>query len=471
MRPTGKKKVGSVFITVWLVPIIWGVLLGVLLAWRNGVFEPPRPRVLLIGIDGLDWEILDPLIEEGRMPNIGRLVADGTGATLMSREKSLSPIIWTTIATGKKRESHGISGFYDENRRDPEGLRIPLTSADRRVAALWNIMGMQDRTVACLGWWMSWPAEEVNGVQVSAFSSYDRKSTVRRGVHAGEDIERLTWPESLQASIEPYMISVDDVTHEDLDRFLDVEDWDHPMFDLERVDDGVDYVLPWTYATDLSYVQVAEQLFTDETYDLSMVYIQGTDTTCHRFWAFREQSRVLHRILTEYDLMPEEEETYRRYFQNTIDRYYEFADEMVGRLLECVDDNTVVVICSDHGFGPWVDTDVERWSGHTFSGQHRNEGVAIFHGPGIRRGIRLSEQASPYIWDITPTILTLLGLPVAQDMDGTPVMDVLDSKFMRDYNPEFVATYDIDYSAGERPEMVPVSAEYEERLRSLGYIQ
>jgi predicted AlkP superfamily phosphohydrolase/phosphomutase len=243
------------------------------------------------------------------------------------------------------------------------------------------------------------------------------------------------------------------------------------MFSLDRVKDGVDYVLPWTYATDLSYVQIAEHMMRGSRYDLAMVYIQGTDTCCHRFWSFRENSSVLHRTLVEYNLLPEEEETYRRYFSETIDRYYEFADELVGRLLACIDKDTVVVVCSDHGFGPWIDDGRERWIGHTFSGSHRNEGSIILWGPGIRRGKRLPDDSPPYIWDVAPTVLALMDLPLAADMPGSPITDSFDSRLRQRYRPDFVASYDVNYKAGERPEMVPMSAEYEERLRSLGYIQ
>ncbi len=466
------KQVGSTILSAWLVPVlVWGVLVGVLFAWRSGVFEPPRTKVLLIGIDGMEWDIVNPLMEEGRLPNIKRLVDEGTSGVLLSREKTLSPIIWTTIATGKKREEHGIDGFFDPGRRGSNGERMPLTSADRKVPAIWNILGNLDRTVAVFGWWMTWPAEEVNGVMVSAFSAYDPKSAVRRGVHAGEQVERLTWPESLQNSIAPYMVSVDSVTHDDLARFVDVDDWSHRILNLEKVSDGVDYVLPWTYATDVSYVQVAERLLPADSYDLAMVYIQGTDTCCHRFWSFSEDSDVLHNTLVKYNLLPDEEETYRRYFGEAIERYYEFTDTLVGRLLDCIDNNTVVIVCSDHGFGPYVDQGTPRWSGHTFSGSHTVEGSIILWGPGIRQGRELGASSTPYIWDVAPTILAIMDLPLAQDMAGAPIMDALDARFLQEYSPEFVATYDVDYSAGERPEVVPVSAEYEERLRSLGYIQ
>ncbi len=432
--------------------------------------EKPDRRILLIGIDSLNWQVMNPLIEEGRLPNLGKLIAEGTSGVLMSRTPSNSPVVWTTIATGKKREEHGIRSFMKDGALKGGG-QTPYTSADRKVAALWNMMGMQDRTVGCFGWWVTWPAEEVNGVMVSAFVSFDPQTKLRRGMDIDEAWERLTYPGSLKDEIEPFLIPADSVTHEDMSRFVDVDDWEHPLFDIPELALGIDFVLPWSYATDLSYVQVAEELIPREKFDLSMVYIQGTDSLSHKFWMCRDDIEGLHENLLRYNLPVEYEDTFRKYCGETIDRYYEFADELVGRLLETIDDKTVVIVCSDHGFGtlqsPWESGLVE----YTNYGWHVDEGTVIFWGPGIRQGKELSKDNPPHIWDIAPTILMILEMPLAGDMAGMPVTDAFDAGFLLDYRPAYVASYDVDFEAGERPVEVPLSEEYEERLRSLGYIQ
>jgi len=469
MEGKGRRRFNAASVAVWAGPIVLLVVVAAFIfAGRSTQEQGTGTRVLVIGLDGLEWDILNPLFDQGKLPNLERMVREGTSGILMSRSITNSPVIWTTIATGKKRERHGITGFFSD---EGTGGHTPWVSADRKVAALWNMMGMEDRTVCSLGWWVSWPAEEVNGVVVSAFAPYDPVAYHKRGVHAENPPEGLTYPESLVEEIAPYMVRADSVTHEDLARFVDVDNWNHVMFQFERVGQGVDYVLPWTYATDLSYVQIAEYLLNKRRYDLSMIYIQGTDTVGHRFWSFREESNVLHDTLVRYNLMLEEEATYRRYFGHTIDNYYIFTDELVGRLLALIDENTVVIVCSDHGFGPFLEPEAERWVGHTFAGNHRDDGTIIMWGPGIRKGKHLSDENPPYIWDVTPTILAIMGLPLAVDMDGSPITDAFDARFMQNFRPRFVATYDVNYKAGERPASVPMSAEYEERLRSLGYIQ
>src|SRR5580765_8581596 len=78
-----------------------------------GAKEPAaeRGRVIVFGIDGGDWQVIDPLIAGGRMPAMARLVREGASGVLMSMEPSASPSLWTTIATGVGPDRHGIHGF------------------------------------------------------------------------------------------------------------------------------------------------------------------------------------------------------------------------------------------------------------------------------------------------------------------------------------------------------------------------
>jgi predicted AlkP superfamily phosphohydrolase/phosphomutase len=429
-----------------------------------------RTKVMLIGLDALEWDILNPLIAEGKLPNFEKLINNGTSGHILSGGETESPILWTTIATGKLKDQHGIQGYFSTGDDDPK--HIPYTSADRKVAALWNIIGMEDRDVACFGWWCTWPAEKVNGVMVSACAPWDPVQYFRRGLSTDKNTQsQLTYPASLYNKIKPEIVSDKSVTWADLQRFVNMDNPNDPVFESKRVEPCVNYVLPWSIATDRSYVQIAEDLLGKKKYDLSMIYIQGTDTTAHKFWAFREGGKTLHNILTTYDLHPENQATYEKYFGHVIDNYYIYADELVGRLLAKADNKTVVIITSDHGFGPSTTPLEGRWEGHTFSGDHRERGTVIMSGPGIRKGKKLSEDNPPHVYDITPTVLAILGLPLANDMVGEPIMDAFDPMFLEDYHPTMVQSYDVDFKKGERPESIQMSAEYTERMRSLGYIQ
>ena len=77
---------------------------------------------------------------------------------------TLSPVIWTTVATGKLPKKHGIRGFVKPKAKGrPAQL---YSNGDRRTKALWNILSDYERTVHSIGWWMTFPAEPINGTMV-----------------------------------------------------------------------------------------------------------------------------------------------------------------------------------------------------------------------------------------------------------------------------------------------------------------
>src|SRR5258705_5349416 len=126
----------------------------------------PAARVLVIGVDGLEWSVLRPLLQEGRCPNLRALMERGSFGKLETMHPPLSPIVWTTIGTGRRPEEHGILGFTDDELRGKA-----YTSSQRRVPAVWNIADRYGLTSDVFGWWITWPAEAIRGVMVSGSSS------------------------------------------------------------------------------------------------------------------------------------------------------------------------------------------------------------------------------------------------------------------------------------------------------------
>src|SRR5262249_28226205 len=120
-------------------------------------------RVVVFGIDGADWQVIEPLVARGRLPHFKRLIEEGATRTLLAMEPSAAPSLWTTIATGVRPERHGIHGFVveggggpgdavhgEEGRAEPAGRRDdvrPVTSTMRRAPAFWNILPRYGRKV------------------------------------------------------------------------------------------------------------------------------------------------------------------------------------------------------------------------------------------------------------------------------------------------------------------------------------
>ena len=155
----------------------WIVLFVVLLVLifpscqRQELIETEDTKVLLIGVDGATWKIIDRLLASGELPTLQYLIDRGVRAPLTTLEPTLSPAIWTTIATGKLPDRHGILGFDGV-----PGLTMKTlpTSQMRKTKAVWNMVSDVEKTVGFINWWCSWPSEKVNGFIVSDRATYNR---------------------------------------------------------------------------------------------------------------------------------------------------------------------------------------------------------------------------------------------------------------------------------------------------------
>src|SRR5262245_6828247 len=144
-----------------------------------------RPRVLLVGLDGADMRIVDRLAGEGKLPTFARLKREGAWGPLRSVEPLLSPLVWTSVVTGRRPQDHGVFDFVEIT---PAGEPTPITSTRRRVPALWNLAGAYGRSSGFIGWYASYPAEDVKGFLVSdrvAFHKVRSGSAVRGGTPPG----------------------------------------------------------------------------------------------------------------------------------------------------------------------------------------------------------------------------------------------------------------------------------------------
>ena len=128
--------------------------------------ESSRPKIVLIGWDAADWKIADPLLAAGKMPNLQRLITSGARGNLTTLSPALSPMLWTSIATGKRPFRHGILGFTEPDPRTPCGVR-PVSAHSRSTRALWNILQLAGIRSNVTAWWPAFPAEPISGCMVS----------------------------------------------------------------------------------------------------------------------------------------------------------------------------------------------------------------------------------------------------------------------------------------------------------------
>ena len=123
-------------------------------------------KTLLIGWDAADWKAINPLLDAGKMPNLQKLIKGGVMGNLSTLNPVLSPMLWSSIATGKRPYKHGIYGFSEP---DPiSGSIRPVTNLSRKTKAFWNILNQNEKKTITVGWWPSNPAEPLSrGVMVS----------------------------------------------------------------------------------------------------------------------------------------------------------------------------------------------------------------------------------------------------------------------------------------------------------------
>lgn len=416
-----------------------------------GCHQPAAPgRVIVLGLDGMDPQTVDLLMAEGKMPNFARLRTGGAYGHLVSMKPLLSPIIWTTIATGKPPDQHRIGHFVAVNEKT--GEQLPVTSQMRKVKALWNILSDAGRTVDVVGWWATWPAEVVQGAVVSDHTCFH--FLFEDGATGRPDTTGTVYPPVLDAEIRSMIKRPGDLTMADVAPFVHVsaEELDRPF----RFEDDLSH-FKWALATAKTYEAIGTHLWTTEKPDVLMLYIEGTDSVAHLFGhLFRAQG------------LAGELAAQQRRYGAAVEQMYLYADRMVGEMLQLMDDRTTLVVLSDHGFelgalqdDPSKTRDMRRVSER----YHRLEGILYLYGNQVKPHRRLDQ---PSILDIAPTVLALTGVGPPRDMPGRVLTDGLDLA----PEPRQVASYEggapvAQAAAGGDGN---VDAAVLEHLRSLGYL-
>ena len=409
-----------------------------------GPDSTPSSRVFLIGVDGATWDIADGLMAEGRMPNLSSLVESGLKAPLATMHPTLSPALWTSVATGKTFEKHGIDGFgktFDTGDGEDRTSIMHVTSNLRRTKALWNILGDLDRKVGFVGWWVTWPAERVNGYMVSSFvplSQTATDDTPTKGTLV-DSMSGQTWPPDLIDELRPLIRSAESVTQAEAERFMTLEEDDFQMPVVEG--------FRWAYSADETYRAVARKLLTeDPDIDLVGLYFSGIDVVSHRFWEFYRPEW--------YPKMTPKVEIEK--FHTVIPSYYEYFDEILGEILSFRRPGDTFVVLSDHGFG--------REGGHLLGDP---PGILVMAGHNIQAG---GDLRDPQLIDIAPTALAALGLATAKDMDGRVLVEAFTRDWKNSFPRDRVASYDTEDWQEQPAVESEISEELARRLKALGYI-
>jgi predicted AlkP superfamily phosphohydrolase/phosphomutase/tetratricopeptide (TPR) repeat protein len=416
--------------------------------------EEPRKRrrILLIGWDAADWQHIDPLLERGLMPSLAGLLARGVRGNLASLMPMVSPMLWTSVVTGRTADEHGVHGFVEA---DPDGAGVrPWSVLSRRGKAIWNILHQEGWRCSVVGWWASHPAEPLRGTVVSNLflnAKPGREAgTWKMPVGAVHPVERARAMARLR--VQPEEITGDDLIGF-VPRLAEVDqDGDRRLDSLARV-----------LSATASVQAAATEIMETEPWEFMGVYFEGIDLFCHGFMPYHPP-RMAHIAERDYGI-----------YSGVVASAYRFHDMMLGRLLELTDEETVVVLCSDHGFLSGANRplgDPNDPAGPTV--WHREMGMLVMAGPGIVRG---GEVHGASLLDVTPTLLTLCGLPCGRDMPGRPLLSALEGMGPRDVLPRIASWDEVAGGDGSHPAGTAFGASGEDaaevtrQLVALGYVE
>lgn len=403
-------------------------------------------KVMLIGWDAADWKVIQPLINAGKMPALASLIEEGTWGNLATLDPPLSPMLWTSIATGVRADKHGILGFIEPN-PDNTGVR-PVSSTSRKVKAIWNILNQEDYKSNVVAWWPSNPAEPINGVMVSNFFQQEKGKLDEPWPMAPGTVH----PKRLEETMASMRIHPNELTFAHIMPFI-------PKANEVNQDEDKRVLAAARFLAHCSTLHAASTyLQVNEEWDFMAVYHDAIDHFCHGFMKFHPP---------QLNGVPDD--LYDKYKQ-VITGAYVYHDMMLERTLKLLDDDTTVILISDHGFHsdhlrPMALPKEPAAPAH----EHSPLGVFVAKGPGIKKGGRVFGAS---VLDITPTLLALYGLPVGKDMEGK----VLSQAFEEEWEPDFIDSWEnVEGNHGMHPadlkEDTWAAQEAMQQLVDLGYVE
>lgn len=395
-------------------------------------------RVAVFAIDGADWDLLSELSNDGRIPNIKALAQGGTTASPQSIQPTIGPMVWATVETGLTPDRHGVLDFNDLTRH------VPVDSYTRRAPALWDIADAFGRMPQVTDWWTAWPPSAHDGeffdvpVQLEPSAVYPPEVAQRA--------QSLTVP-------------VGTVNYDQMRRFLNVT---NAEFDAAvnggKASDPIN-IFRGVLAKTWSDHRVAINLYNDARQHgqdplLIMMSYEGADAVNHLFAPFHPPYRE---GISQDD--------YRKYWP-AVANYYSEVDRLIGEWMNVLPRETTVIIVSGYGFRWGKTRPREIPNGGAALSDHRNLGVFVAYGPHIAAS-RATHAMS--IYDVAPTVLTLLGLPKATDMPGQ-----IATWMFRDIQP-ITSVRVVSYSEfiGDRPLASAVRLDpkiYQAQLQAIGHL-
>lgn len=266
-------------------------------------------KVLVVGLDGGTWSVIEPLVRAGKLPNLARIMG-GVSGPLESTIPPVTPPAWTSFMTGKNPGKHGLYHFVEP---EPGSYAMRFTNArSRKARSLWSILNEAGRRVGVVNVPMTFPPEPVDGFMIS-------------GMDTPSEASDFVYPSRLVSEIRKHVGRIK----------LDLRYLGFMHDDARRLQ-----TLRELHDVDEQRLRMMLHLLDREPVETLMVVYGSPDTSQHYFWHYVDRSHF------RYDPAG------ARTFGTAISDVYVRLDRHVGALMERLADDGLVIIASDHGFGP-----------------------------------------------------------------------------------------------------------------------
>lgn len=271
-----------------------------------------KPRVLVLGLDGATWKLLDPLLAQNKLPTLGKLIQNGTRSILRSCIQPSSEQAWSAFATGKQNGKFGLYGFY-QRAQNSYALEY-INASHRRAATLWRILSERGKKCVVVNVPLTWPVEPINGALVSGLMTPGLNS-------------QFTYPHELKSEL-----------LKELGEYIIDVDIERGETGGESLDGLAARVKRMSELQTRAFEYLLEK---NPDWDFGMLVHRAPDILCHKFWRYQDPTHPLYN------------EREAQQWGSVINDCFEYLDKFNERLLEkYADENTTVIVLSDHGFGP-----------------------------------------------------------------------------------------------------------------------
>ena len=369
-----------------------------------------KPRVIVLGVNGMEWDVVRPLLLRGEMPNLARVIDNGVHGKLKTLSAPNCPKVYTAIATSTPPEENGITGFI-------VGGQTANTNM-LRAEPLWSILSKSGLTVGMANVPATFPVMPVNGYMISGMLTRGKEcedgvlcAPKLSEVEGGDAVYPKAMVQELEANVGDFRI--------DCSRMPAAADLRGKEAEVVKSWlEGVQQVRE-------QQMKLFEYLLTHHPTDFTMMVQSCEDRVGHWLYPIQPHNVGYDPKVATVDV------------QAFPDQYRAF-DKVLGLILKHVDENTYLFIVSDHGIkplrefeekDPHAHMDHEKTTPviakHDFEDGDDVPGSIIAMGPGIKKGLRLM-GFSVSAFDIAPTVLHLYGIEPPKQMRGRVITEIFE---------------------------------------------